>query len=102
MDTETFRKIVQEEQRDALLEADFTHWLLDKAEDIAKGVINRRGEYQYARVFNDPSFRALAKKHGMSEKDFVSKVASYIKNDPGKYKKLLAYDVGKTRWAKFF
>ena len=102
MNKDAFRKLVREEYRDALLEADFTHWLLDKAEDIAKSVINKRGEYQYARVFNDPSFRALAKRHNMSEKEFVSKVASYIKNDPGKYKKLIAYDIGKTRWAKFF
>ena len=102
MTRDQLHTIIQEEYRDALLEADFTHWLLDKAEDIAKGVINRRGQYQYARVFNDPSFRALAKKHSMSEKEFVSKVASYIKKDPGKYKKLMAYDVGKTRWAKFF
>jgi len=101
MNKDTFHKIVQEEYRDALLEADFTHWLLDKAEDIAKGIINRRGEYQYARVFNDPSFRALAKNHNMSEKEFVSKVARYIKNDPAKYKKLLAFDVTKTPWAKF-
>lgn len=102
MTRDRLHTIIQEEYRDALLEADFTHWLLDKAEDIAKGVIDRRGQYQYARVFNDPSFRALAKKHNMSEKEFVSKVASYIKKDPGRYKKLMAYDVGKTHWAKFF
>ena len=102
MNRDQLHTIIQEEYRDALLEADFTHWLLDKAEDIAKGVIDRRGQYQYARVFNDPSFRALAKKHNMSEKEFVTKVASYIKKDPAKYKKLMAYDVGKTRWAKFF
>lgn len=77
-------------------------WLIDKAETIAKGIVNKKTEYQYARILNDPDFKKLSKKFGMSEEEFTKKAADMIKKDPDKFADLLAYDVTKSRFGKFF
>ena len=38
----------------------------------------------------------------MSEKEFTKKATDLIKQDPQKFADLLAYDVSKSRYKKFF
>ena len=73
-----------------------------KVGDIASKGIKEREEILKNEVYNDPKFRAFASKYNMSEDEFVEKVKSYTSKDPQRYTKLLKYDVGKTRWSKFF
>ena len=77
-------------------------WMLDKAETFVKSHFNHVADYQYARIINSPDFRALSKKFNMSEKEFTKKATDLIKQDPQKFADLLAYDVSKSRYKKFF
>jgi hypothetical protein len=102
MTKKELHSLIREIHQEVLMERSIMGWLIDKAETIAKGVINKRTEYQYARILNDPDFRKLSQKFGMSEKEFTEKAAAMIKKDPEKFANLLAYDIKKSRYGKFF
>lgn len=102
MTKKELHSLIKEIHQEVLMERSIMGWLIDKAETIAKGVINKRTEYQYARILNDPDFRKLSQKFGMSEKEFTEKAATMLKKDPKKFANLLAYDVKKSRYGKFF
>jgi hypothetical protein len=84
------------------INSEVTEFILNKVGDIASKGIKEREEILKNEVYNDPKFRAFASKYNMSEDEFVEKVKSYTSKDPQRYTKLLKYDVGKTRWSKFF
>ena len=84
------------------MNGEVTEFILSKVGDIASKGIKEREEILKNEVYNDPKFRAFASKYNMSEDEFVEKVKSYTSKDPQRYTKLLKYDVGKTRWSKFF
>jgi hypothetical protein len=95
-------KIIQEEIHEHMIEESITSWLLDKAETFVTNALNHKADYQYARILSSPDFKALGKKWGMNEKEFQSKAAAMIKKDPAKFSKLLAYDIHKSPWAKYY
>ena len=102
MNKADLHKIIQEEVQDYLIQESIVNWMLDKAGDFAKSAIKHKADYQYAGLMKDPSFRSLHKQFGMSEKEFVNKAENLIKRDPKKFADLLAYDVKKSRYGKFF
>ena len=95
-------KIIRDEIQNHRIEEGIMGWMLDKAETFVKSHFNHVADYQYARIINSPDFRALSKKFNMSEKEFTKKATDLIKQDPQKFADLLAYDVSKSRYKKFF
>ena len=95
-------KIIRDEIQNHRIEEGIMSWMLDKAETFVKSHFNHVADYQYARIINSPDFRALSKKFNMSEKEFTKKATDLIKQDPQKFADLLAYDVSKSRYKKFF
>lgn len=95
-------KIIHDEIKNHQIEEGITSWLLDKAETFVKSHFNHVADYQYARIINSPDFRALSKKFNMGEKEFAKKAAELIKQDPQKFADLLAYDVRKGKFSKYF
>ena len=95
-------KIIRDEIQNHRIEEGIMSWMLDKAETFVKSHFNHVADYQYARIINSPDFRALSKKFNMSEKEFTKKATDLIKQDPQKFADLLAYDVTKSRYKKFF
>jgi hypothetical protein len=89
-------------EKDDDISEEISDLIFKKVGDIASSTIQERESIINSRVYDDPSFRALAKKYNMSEEEFVSKVKAYIKDDPNRYTKLLKYDVKNTRWSRFF
>jgi hypothetical protein len=95
-------KIIREEIQNHLIEEGIVNWMLDKAATFVKNHFNHVADYQYARLIASPDFRSLHKKFNMSEKDFLAKATSLIKQNPKKFADILAYDASKSRYAKFF
>ena len=95
-------KIIRDEIQNHRIEEGIMSWMLDKAETFVKSHFNHVADYQYARIINSPDFRALSKKFNMSEKEFTKKATDLIKQYPQKFADLLAYDVSKSRYKKFF
>ena len=85
-----------------MIQESIVNWLLDKAGDFAKSALKHKADYQYAALAKDPKFRSLHKQFGMSEKEFVKKAENLIMRDPKKFADILAYDVKKSRYGKFF
>jgi len=96
------QKIIKEEIQNHMLEEGIVSWMLDKAEDFAKSHFNHAADYQYARIINSPDFKALSKKFNMGEKEFTKKATDLIKQNPKKFADLLAYDVRKGSFSKYF
>ncbi len=94
-------RIIREEIQDHLIEEGIVNWLIDKAETFVVNALNHKADYQYARLMNSPDFRALHKKFGMREDEFLRKAKEMVKRDPDKFAKLLAFDASKSKWAKF-
>jgi hypothetical protein len=96
------RNIIREEIQDHLIEEGIVNWLIDKAETFVTNALTHKADYQYARLMNSPDFRALHKKFGMNEKDFMAKATNLMKRDPKKFANLLAYDARKGNFSKYF
>jgi hypothetical protein len=95
-------RIIREEIQDHLIEEGIVSWLLDKAETFVNNALTAKADYQYARLANSPDFKALHKKFGMKEDEFLRKAKEIIKRDPKKFAKLLAYDVHNSSFSKYF
>ena len=85
-----------------LEEGALVNWMLDKVSNFAKSHFNNVKDYQYARMMSTPEFRQLSKHFNMSEKDFMSKATALVKKSPDKFFDILAYDVRKGTYAKYF
>lgn len=95
-------KIIREEIQNHMIEEGIVNWLVDKAERFVVNALNHKADYQYARILSNPDFKALHKKYGMSQKDFLAKAKSLMAKNPKKFADLLMYDVKKSRYSKFF
>jgi len=96
------RKLAKKKLAEGMLEETVVNWMLDKVSNFVKGHFNSVKDYQYARLMSDPKFKGLHKRFGMSEKDFMSKATTLIKKDPKAFIDILAYDVRKGSFAKYF
>jgi hypothetical protein len=95
-------KIIREEIQNHLIEEGIVNWMLDKVATFTKNHFNHVADYQYARLLSSPDFRSLHKKFNMSEKDFLTKATSLVKQNPQKFADILAYDVRKGSFGKYF
>ena len=96
------RRLAKKKIAEGMLEESVVNWMLDKVSSFVKGHFNSVKDYQYARLMNDPKFKGLHKKFGMSEKDFMSKATALMKKDPQRFMDILAYDVRKGSFGKYF
>lgn len=96
------RRLAKKKMAEGMLEETVVNWMLDKVGSFVKSHFNHVKDYQYARLMADPKFKGLHKKFGMSEKDFMSKATTLMKKDPQRFMDILAYDVRKGSFAKYF
>lgn len=97
------RRLAKKKMKEGKLnEGGVVNWMLDKVRNFVANHFNSVADYQYARLMNSPDFRALHKKFGMSEKEFMSKATAMVKKDPKKFADILAYDVRKGSFGKYF
>jgi hypothetical protein len=86
------QKIIQEEIHEHMIEESITDWLVDKVSSGFKWYTNKKADYQYDALLSDKGFKSLAKKYGMSERDWDKKARQLISKDPKKFANMLAYD----------
>jgi hypothetical protein len=103
MKPEEFRKLVREEVRDYTITEGIASWLIDKVADGFKWYANKKADYQYDALLNSKEFRSMASRFGYKdEESFIRKAKELIKKDPKKFAEILAYDVRKGKFSKYF
>ena len=95
-------KMIREEVQDHLIEESITGWLVDKVANGFKWYANKKADYQYSALLGSKDFKSLASKFKMSEKDWDAKARQMISKDPKKFADILAYDVRKGSFSKYF
>jgi hypothetical protein len=95
-------KIIQEEIHEHMIEESITGWLIDKVANGFKWYANKKADYQYSALLGSKDFKSLASKFKMSEKDWDAKARQMISKDPKKFADILAYDVRKGSFGKYF
>lgn len=95
-------KIIKEELQNHMIKEGIVNWMLDKVENFGTNLLKSKTQYSIARVTQDPEFRKLSKRFGMKEDEFVKKAENLIKQDPKKFADILAYDVRKGSFSKYF
>lgn len=99
---EQFRQIIREEH-DNLIEEGIVSWMVDKVANGLKNYANKKAEYQYNALLNSKDFKSLASKYGYKdEKAWTKKSKELISKDPKKFADILAYDVKKGPFSKYF
>lgn len=102
MTKEEFRKIIREEYQNHRIEEGIVSWMIDKVDQFGTNLLNSKTNFTLARIYKDPEFLKLSKSFGMSEKEFVKRAADMIKKDPKRFANILAYDVRKGNFSKYF
>ncbi len=98
-----FRKLVREELKDHRLEESISGWLIDKVANGFKWYTNKKADYQYDALLNSKDFRSMASRFGYKDEEaFVKKAKELIKKNPQKFAEILAYDVRKGKFSKYF
>jgi hypothetical protein len=85
-----------------MIEESITGWLIDKVANGFKWYANKKADYQYSALLGSKDFKSLASKFKMSEKDWDAKARQMISKDPKKFADILAYDVRKGSFGKYF
>ncbi len=99
---EKLRKIIQQEYHNYRIEEGIVNWMIDKVGQFGTNLLKSKTEYTLARIYKDPEFRKLSKQFGMKEDEFVQRATKLIKQDPKKFADILAYDVRKGAFGKYF
>lgn len=94
--------IIQEEIQNHRIQEGIVNWMIDKVENFSTSLLKSKAQYSLARIYKDPDFRKLSKQFGMKEDEFVKKAEKLIKEDPKKFADILAYDVRKGSFSKYF
>lgn len=94
-------KIIREEIKNSMIEESITDWLVDKVANGFRWFVNKKADYQYDALLSDKGFKSLAKKYGMSERDWDKRARQLISKDPKKFADILAYDVKKSDLRKY-
>ena len=103
MTKEELHKIIHEEYHNHVVKEGIMGWMIDKVANGFKWYADKKAEYQYAALLNDKSFRSLASKYGYkSEEAWIKKAKELISKDPQKFADILAYDVRKGAFGKYF
>jgi hypothetical protein len=98
-----FRKLVREELKDHRLEESISGWLIDKVANGFKWYANKKADYQYDALLSSKDFRSMASRFGYKDEEaFVKKAKELIKKNPQKFAEILAYDVRKGKFSKYF
>ncbi len=98
-----FRKLIREEFKDHRLEESVSGWLIDKVANGFKWYTNKKADYQYDALLNSKDFRSMASRFGYRDEEaFVQKAKELIKKNPQKFAEILAYDVRKGKFSKYF
>jgi hypothetical protein len=98
-----FRKLVREELKDHRLEEGISGWLIDKVANGFKWYANKKADYQYDALLSSKDFRSMASRFGYKDEEaFVKKAKELIKKNPQKFAEILAYDVRKGKFSKYF
>ena len=95
-------KIIKEEIQNHRIEEGIVNWMIDKVGDFVKSGINSKTDYTLARIYNHPDFHKLSKQFGMKKDEFTKKATNLIKQNPKKFADILAYDVRKGSFGKYF
>lgn len=95
------QKIIQEEIHEHMIGESITGWLIDKVANGFKWYANKKADYQYNALLADKSFKSLASRYNMSEKDWDKKARELISKDPKKFADILAYDSSKSKFSKY-
>ncbi len=97
------RRIIREEMQNHLIEEGIINWMVDKVADGFRWYADKKAEYQYAALLNSRDFRNLASKYGYKdEESWIKKAKELISKDPKKFADILAYDVRKGSFGKYF
>lgn len=100
---EELRKIIREEYQDHIIEEGIVGWMIDKVADGFKWYVNRKAHYQYDALLNSKDFRSLASKFGYKdEQSWIKKARELVNKDPKKFADILAYDIKKGSYGKYF
>jgi hypothetical protein len=94
-------KIIHDEIKNHKIEEGITSWLIDKVANGFKWYANKKADYQYNALLGDKSFKSLASRYNMSEKDWDKKARELINKDPKKFADILAYDHSKSKFSKY-
>jgi hypothetical protein len=100
---EELHRIIQEEFKNEIMLEGITSWLVDKVASGFKSYVNKKTGYQYDALVNDKEFKSLASKYGYKdEEQWAKKARELINKDPKRFADILAYDVKKGAFGKYY
>jgi hypothetical protein len=103
MTKKEFKKIIREEVQDHLIKEGMISWLIDKVANGFRSYVNKKADYEYDALLNSKDFKSMAPRFGYKDEEaFVKKAKELVQKDPEKFADLLAYDVRKGAFGKYF